>query len=63
MQFCFEIIVADATISLIAPTTPVNEDAGDIQMCCAQLTDLPVGGLGCPLTATLTLTDGAKAGM
>ena len=32
-------------------------------MCYAQLTDLPMGGLGCPLAATLTLTDGLKAGM
>ena len=56
-------LFADATISLIAPTAPVNEDAGDVQMCCAQLTNLPLGGLGCPLTATLTLTDGVKAGM
>ena len=56
-------LLADATITLIPPTAPVNEDAGDIQMCCAQLTNLPMGGLGCPLTATLTLTDGIKAGM
>ena len=32
-------------------------------MCCAWLTDLPTGGLGCPLVADLILTDGAKAGM
>jgi len=57
------VLFADATISLIAPTAPVSEDAGDVQMCCAQLTNLPLGGLGCPLTATLTLTDGVKAGM
>ena len=56
-------LLADATISLIAPTGPVNEDAGDIQMCCAQLTNLPTGGLGCPLVAALTLNDGIKAGM
>ena len=56
-------LLADATISLMAPTGPVNEDAGDIQMCCAQLTNLPMGGLGCPLVAALTLTDGIKAGM
>ena len=56
-------LLADATISLILPTAPVNENAGDIQMCCAQLTGLPMGGLGCPLTATLSLTDGLKAGV
>ena len=56
-------LLADATVSLIAPTAPVNEGAGDVQMCCAQLSDLPMGGLGCPLIATLTLTDGDKAGM
>ena len=56
-------LLADATISLIALTAPVNESAGYIQMCCAQLSDLPMGGLGCPLIATLTLTDGDKAGM
>jgi len=57
------VLLADATVSLIAPTAPLNEGAGDVQMCCVQLTDLPNGGLGCPLTATLTLTDGDKAGM
>jgi len=41
----------------------VNEDVGVTQMCCAQLIDLPMGGLGCPLIATLTLTDGPKAGV
>ena len=56
-------LLADATISLIPPTAQVTEDAGDIQMCCAQLTDLPMGGLGCPLTATLTLNSGSKAGV
>ena len=55
--------LADAIVSLIAPIAPVNEDAGDVQICCAQLTGLPMGGLGCPLIATLNLTDGSKAGM
>ena len=41
----------------------MNEDVGVTQMCCAQLTGLPIGGLGCPLIATLTLTDGPKAGV
>ena len=50
-------------MSLIAPTTPVNEDVGAAQICCAQVTDLPSGGLGCPLVATLTLVNGLKAGM
>ena len=61
-KFDITVLLADATISLITPTSPVHEDAGDVQMCCAQLTDLPVGGLGCPLIATLNLTDGSKAG-
>ena len=56
-------LLADATISLITPIAPVDEDAGDIQMCCAQLTDLPMGGLGCPLIAALNITDGSKAGL
>ena len=56
-------LLADATISLITPIAPVDEDAGDIQMCCAQLTNLPMGGLGCPLIAVLNITDGSKAGM
>ena len=56
-------LLADATISLIAPIAPVDEDAGDIQMCCAQLTSLPLGGLGYPLIAAFTITDGSKAGM
>ena len=60
---CHILLLADAIISLIAPTASVNEGAGDVQMCCAQLSDLPMGGLGCPLTATLTLTDGLKAGV
>jgi len=59
-NYCF---LTDGTISLIAPTVPVNEDVGVTQMCCAQITNLPSGGLGCPLIATLTLVDGAKAGM
>ena len=59
-NYCF---LTDGTISLIAPTVPVNEDVGVTQMCCAQITDLPSGGLGCPLIATLTLVDGSKAGM
>ena len=59
-NYCF---LTDATISLIASTVPVNEDVGVTQMCCAQITDLPSGGLGCPLIASLTLVDGAKAGM
>ena len=41
----------------------MNEDVGVTQMFCAQITDLPSGGLGCPLIATLTLVDGAKTGM
>ena len=53
----------DATISLIAPTAPVNEDVGVAQMFCAQITDLPSGGLGCSLIATLTVIDGPKAGV
>ena len=61
--YALAVLLADATISLIAPTAPVNEDAGDIQMCCAQLTDLPTDGLGCPLVATLTFNDGLKAGV
>ena len=48
---------------MIAPPVPVNEDVGVTQMCCAQVTDLPSGGLGCPLVATLTLVNGTKAGM
>ena len=32
-------------------------------MCCARLTGLPTGGLGCPLVADLILVDGAKAGV
>ena len=56
-------LLADATISLIAPIAPVDEDAGDIQMCCAQLTNLPLGGLEYPLIAAFTITDGSKAGM
>jgi len=57
------LLLADATISLIPPTAPVSEAAGEVIMCCARLTGLPTGGLGCPLVADLILTDGAKAGM
>ena len=64
--FAFHIsllFLADATISLIPPTAPVSEAAGEVVMCCARLTGLPTGGLGCPLVADLILTDGAKAGV
>ena len=57
------LFLTDATILLLAPTAPVNEDVGATQICCAQITDLPSGGLGCPLIATLTLVNGAKAGV
>ena len=57
------LFLTDATVLLVAPAAPVNEDVGVTQMCCAQVTDLPSGGLGCPLIATLTLVDGLKAGM
>ena len=56
------LFLADALISLIAPTAPISEDAGEVQMCCAKLFGLPTGGLGCPLVADLILIDGAKAG-
>jgi len=57
------VLLADATISLIPPTGPISEAAGEVLMCCARLTGLPTGGLGCPLVADLVLTDGTKAGM
>ena len=41
----------------------MNEDVGAAQICCAHVADLPSGGLGCPLIATLTLVNGAKAGV
>ena len=57
------LFLTDAAISLVAPAAPVNEDVGAAQICCAEITDLPSGGLGCPLIATLTLVDGLKAGI
>jgi len=57
------LLLADVTISLIPPTAPISEGAGEVLVCCARLTDLPAGGLGCPLVADLILMDGAKAGV
>ena len=56
-------VIADATISLIPPTAPISEAAGEVLMCCARLTNLPTGGLGCPLVADLILMNGSKAGV
>jgi len=57
------LLLADATISLIPPTAPISEAAGEVIMCCGRLTGLPTGGLGCPLVADLILIGGSKAGM
>jgi len=57
------LFLADALISLIAPTSPIGEDAGKVLMCCAKLFGLPTGGLGCSLVADLILIYGAKAGV
>jgi len=57
------LLLADATISLIPPTAPISEGAGEVLMCCARLIGLPTGGLGCPLVADLILMDGTKAGV
>jgi len=59
----FLLLLADATISLIPPTVPISEAVGDVLMCCARLTGLPTGGLGCPLVADLILMNGTKAGV
>ena len=57
------LLLADATISLIPPTAPISEGAGEVLVCFARLTSLPTGGLGCPLVADLILMDGVKAGV
>ena len=56
-QFSYCIYIGTATINFTSTSYLVNEDVGSFNVC-AQILDLPAGGLGCNVTVQLILLNG-----
>ena len=54
------LICAASTVTMETDEYTFNEDSGTVEVC-AEIT-VPTAGLECDVIATLTLTDGSKAG-
>ena len=53
---------AGATVSIVSSDYMVDESQSSVEVC-ANLTDIPAGGLECDVIATINTTDGPKASM
>ena len=53
----FLLLVGNASINFTSTSYHVNEDVGSFNVC-AQILDLPAGGLGCNVTVQLILLNG-----
>ena len=53
---------AGATVTIVSSDYVVDESQSSVEVC-ANLTDIPDGGLDCEVVATISTSDGPKASM